>query len=78
MSAQISSPVVAAWTSGLALLANCEARMALSVDSTISFALFTAPFMPSAPGVSTSSAPKARSTTRRSWLMVSGMVRMTL
>ena len=35
-----------------------------------------APFMPSAPGVRISSAPKARSSLRRSWLTVSGMIRV--
>lgn len=35
-----------------------------------------APFMPSAPGVRTSSAPRALSRLRRSMLMVSGIVRM--
>ena len=37
-----------------------------------------APFMPSLPGVSTSFAPKASSSTRRSRLIVSGMVSMSL
>ena len=39
----------------------------------ISCAFEIAPFMPLGPGVSTSSAPKARSSTRRSVLMVSGI-----
>ena len=36
-----------------------------------------APFIPSAPGVSTSSAPRALRSLRRSTLMVSGIVRMS-
>ena len=37
-----------------------------------------APFMPAAPGVSSNFAPNALSRLRRSWLIVSGIVRMTL
>ena len=51
---------------------------ASGVLSTISFALAMAPFMPSAPGVSTSFAPSMASKVRRSRLIVSGMVRMHL
>jgi hypothetical protein len=39
---------------------------------------FTAPFIPSAPGVNTSSAPKALSRFLRSILIVSGIVRISL
>lgn len=78
VSSQISGPVVSEWICGFASLANCWAQMAFSVVATISLAFSTAPRMPSAPGVSTISAPKARSMTRRSVDMVSGMVRMTL
>ena len=78
VSVQISSAVVLRWISGLASLANCWAQMEFSVLATISWAFSTAPRMPSEPGVSTISAPKARSMTRRSVDMVSGMVRMTL
>ncbi len=42
------------------------------------FRLLMAPFIPSAPGVSTSSAPYARSRLRRSILIVSGITRMAL
>ena len=78
VSAQISGPVVARWIAGFAAFSNCLARMAPGVFATISAAASTAPFIPDAPGVNTSSAPYARSSTRRSLLMVSGMVRMTL
>src|SRR5580698_2411378 len=44
----------------------------------ISFALAMAPFIPFGPGVSTISAPKAFSSTRRSMLIVSGIVRISL
>jgi hypothetical protein len=37
-----------------------------------------APFIPSAPGVRTNSAPRARSKVRRSTLIVSGIVRISL
>ncbi len=78
VSAQISSPVVRAWISGLAAFANCRARTAFSFCATISSAFATAPAIPSEPGVRTISAPKARSMTRRSVDIVSGIVRMTL
>ena len=50
----------------------------LLVLATSSSALAIAPFIPLGPGVSTSSAPKASSSTRRSRLIVSGIVRMSL
>ncbi len=77
VSAQISSAVVRRCTSGLALFANCLTCTA-PVSAPICSALATAPFMPSEPGVSTSSAPKARSSARRSFDIVSGIVRTTL
>src|ERR1019366_440978 len=48
---------------------------ALAISSS---AFRMAPFIPRGPGVRTISAPKASSSTRRSRLMVSGMVRMSL
>ena len=57
VSAQISSAVVRRCTSGLAGFSNCCGTKAPSVSSAISSALAIAPRMPSAPGVSTSSAP---------------------
>lgn len=48
------------------------------VFSTISAALLLAPGTPSAPGVSTSSAPSRRMMARRSFDIVSGIVMMTL
>ncbi len=77
VSAQISSAVVRRWISGLASFANCLTWTA-PVSAPISSALATAPFMPSEPGVSTSSAPNARSSARRSFDIVSGIVRITL
>ena len=76
VSFQISSAVVRRWISGLAGFLNCWGMKALGVVRTNSSALATAPFMPSAPGVNTSLAPKACSRARRSILIVSGMVRM--
>ncbi len=78
VSFQISSAVVLRWISGLASLANWRARMDPSRSATISSARLTAPFMPSDPGVRMSSAPKARSSARRSLDIVSGMVSTTL
>ncbi len=77
VSAQISSAVVRRWASGLAGFWNCCGMNAPVVAPAISSARAMAPLMPSAPGVSTSSAPYARSRVRRSTLIVSGMVRMS-
>lgn len=60
------------------LVGELLSQMEFSVLATISCAFSTAPRMPSEPGVRTISAPYARSMTRRSVDMVSGMVRMTL
>ena len=77
VSFQISGPVVRKWMSGLAGFLNCCGRKYLFGSlATISSALAMAPFMPLAPSVRTSSAPKALSMRRRSIDMVSGMVRM--
>ena len=46
------------------------------MSARISSALAIAAFMPFGPGVSTISAPMAMSSTRRSMLIVSGMVRI--
>ncbi len=77
VSFQISSAVVRRWTSGLAGFSNCCGTKAPSISRLSSSALAIAPFMPAAPGVSTSSAPYARSRLRRSTLIVSGIVRTT-
>ena len=77
VSAQISSAVVRRWMAGLASLANWRARTAPGRSAATASALFTAPFMPSAPGVRMSSAPKARRSARRSFDMVSGIVSTT-
>jgi len=47
-------------------------------EAAISSALATAPFIPFAPSVRISSAPNAASTRRRSRLIVSGIVKITL
>mmetsp|Transcript_17445 Transcript_17445/g.49058 ORF Transcript_17445/g.49058 Transcript_17445/m.49058 type:complete len:236 (-) Transcript_17445:61-768(-) len=71
---QISGPVVRRCTSALAGLLNCCRMWAPSVAAAISSALATAPPIPLAGSVSTSSAPKARKSTRRSRDMEAGMV----
>ena len=79
VSFQISGPVVSSWMRGLAGLSNCCGMKQLSGSSaTISSALAMAPFMPFAGSVSTSSAPMAFSTLRRSRLMEDGMVSFSL
>ena len=78
VSRQISSAVVRRWISGLAGFLNCWGMKALGVVLTISSALRTAPGIPSAAGVSTISAPKALSSRRRSRLMLSGIVTISL
>ena len=57
VSSQISGPVVLLCTSGLAGLSNCAGIKLFFVSFASSSALAMAPFMPSAPSVSTSSAP---------------------
>ena len=75
VSSQISSAVVRRWISGFAGLLNWPTSRKRSGSlATISSARAIAPFMPFAPSVSTSSAPKAVSMRRRSRLIVSGMV----
>ena len=78
VSCQISSAVVRRWISGLAGFLNCCGMKNCVLDLEISSALRTAPGMPSAAGVSTSSAPSALSIRRRSRLMLSGMVTRSL
>ena len=78
VSFQISSAVVWRWISGLAGFSNCCGMNELGVVLSSSLALAMAPFMPFSPGVSTISAPNALSSRRRSRLMLSGMVTMSL
>ena len=78
VSFQISSAVVWRWISGFASLANWRARMAPGRSAATSSDFATAPFMPRAGSVRTSSAPYARSSARRSLDIDSGMVRTTL
>src|ERR1700690_3828733 len=61
--------------SGLAGLLNCCGMKLLGNWRARSSALRMAPVMPSAAGVSTSSAPRKRSSLRRSMLIESGVVR---
>ena len=76
VSLMISGPVVASWIFALASLANWRTRTAPSSARASAFS--TAPRMPSALGVSSSVAPNARSSARRSLDMDSGIVRMTV
>ena len=57
VSVQISSAVVVRWMAGLAGLTNCCGTNEFGVSAATCSARAIAPFMPSAPGVSTSSAP---------------------
>mmetsp|Transcript_27370 Transcript_27370/g.76770 ORF Transcript_27370/g.76770 Transcript_27370/m.76770 type:complete len:265 (+) Transcript_27370:447-1241(+) len=77
VSLQISGPVVSRWILGLSGLLNCCSKNPPWVAA-ISSALPMAPPMPLAAGVRTTSAPKALRSTRRSMLMLSGIVRMSL
>ncbi|MNC78731.1 hypothetical protein D3C75_1310170 [compost metagenome] len=64
---------------GLAGLSNCAGMKKRAGSlATISPAFSIAPFMPLAGSVSTSSAPSALSTLRRSMLMDAGMVSINL
>ena len=73
---QISGPVVSLWIFGLAWFLNCCGMKELGFCLASSSAFLMAPFIPSVPGVRTSSAPYALSSVLLSVLMVSGMVRM--
>ena len=74
VSRQISSAVVLRWTSGLAGFSNCCGMNQPGFWSSSSFALAMAPRMPCSLGVSTTLAPNALSSRRRSMDMLSGMV----
>ncbi|MCY1311339.1 hypothetical protein D9M70_616270 [compost metagenome] len=79
VSLQISGPVVFSWIAGLAGFSNCcSSRYCAGSEAASSLAFSMAPFMPLAGSVSTSSAPRALSTLRRSRLMDAGMVRISL
>ncbi|EJT83782.1 hypothetical protein PPS11_30776 [Pseudomonas putida S11] len=79
VSFQISGPVVFSWIAGLAGFSNWPGRKYWAgSEATISLAFSMAPFMPLAGSVSTSSAPRAFSTLRRSRLMDEGMVSISL
>ena len=79
VSFQISGPVVFSWIAGLAGLSNCcGMKYSSGFEAAISVAFSMAPFMPLAASVSTSSAPRALSTLRRSRLIDAGMVRISL
>src|SRR5262245_37890460 len=74
VSFQISSAVVRRCTSGLAGFLNCCGMNAFGILARSSFAFSIAPGMPFERSVSTSFAPNARSTARRSGLIDSGIV----
>ncbi|SUQ48816.1 hypothetical protein CNEONATC25_02719 [Clostridium neonatale] len=78
VSFQISSAVVFLCTSGLASFSNCCGIIAFPYSATNSSAFFIAPFIPSAPGVRTISAPNAATILLLSILIVSGIVRINL
>eukprot|EP00975_Prorocentrum_lima_P061545 12880531-Prorocentrum_lima.AAC.1 len=63
---------------GLAGFSNCCKITESGVAAFSSSALAIAPFIPSAPGVRTNSAPKAFKRLRRSTLIVSGIVNINL
>src|SRR5579862_3187782 len=76
VSRQISSAVVRRWMAGLAGLENCWGMKLFGICCFNSSARAIAPFMPLAPSVSTSLAPRIFNSLRRSRLIVSGMVRI--
>ena len=78
VSRQISSAVVVRWMAGLAGLENCCRMRAPGIFAASSSALAIAPFMPFGPSVSTTRAPRILRILRRSIVIVSGMVRMSL
>ena len=78
VSRQISSAVVLRWISGFASFSNCLAQIAPGVSATICFAMLTASDMPLVGSVRINSAPKARSSVRRSLDIDAGIVRITL
>ncbi len=79
VSSQISGPVVRSWISGLAGFLNCWGRKYLcGSEAAIASARLIAPFIPSGPGVRIRLAPRAATIFRRSMLIVSGMVRVSL
>ena len=78
VSFHISTPVVRSCTAGLAGFVNCEGMKLFGISAASSFAFSIAPFMPLEPSVSTSSAPYAFMRLRRSMLIVSGIVMMSL
>ena len=78
VSRQISSAVVWRCAAGLAGLANCCKITPPGIFAANSSALAIAPFIPLGPSVRMSRAPRILSSLRRSLLIVSGMVRMSL
>ena len=78
VSRQISCPVVRSCIAGLAGLSNCCRISEPGLAAFSSSARAMAPFIPSAPGVSTNSAPRAFKRLRRSKLIVSGIVSISL
>ncbi len=78
VSRRISSAVVLRWIAGFASFANCLASTEPGVSAAMRSASSTACFMPLVGSVSTSSAPKALRSVRRSLDMEAGIVSTTL
>ena len=77
VSFQISGPVVAWCTAGLAGFTNCPGIKLFGISIASSSAFAIAPFIPLAPSVRTTSAPYAFTRFLLSMLMVSGIVKIT-
>ena len=78
VSRQISSAVVRRCTAGFAGLENCWRIRPCGILAASSSAFAMAPFMPFSPSVSTTRAPRILSILRRSTVIVSGIVRISL
>ena len=74
VSLHISGPVVSKWILGLASFSNCCGINAFPYSSFNASAFAIAPFIPSTPGVNTTSAPNAETILLLSILIVSGIV----
>ena len=77
VSRQISSAVVASWMAGFAGFSNCWGMNEPGVAARISSATRIEPFIPSAAGLSTSSAPYCAMSARRSTDIDSGSTIIT-
>ncbi len=77
VSRRISCAVVSRWICGFAAFSNWRIQTAPGVSSTMRLTSSIAPFMPLVGSVRTISAPNALSSTRRSFDIEAGIVRMT-